>query len=397
MLIEKYKKRKELIRVDLMSDISIVKCQDYNYKNIRKSIDDTFKNLGGVQKFIKPGMKVLLKINLLLGREPKAAVTTHPVIVEALTNIIHDAGGIVIIADSPGGPYTQSLLSNVYKKCGIEKVARKTGALLNYNTSSENISFKEGKISKSFTIIKPALDADYIINLPKLKTHEMTYFTGAVKNLFGVIPGINKAEYHFRMNKKKDFANLLIDLCEFIKPNLTIMDAVVGMEGSGPSAGNPKKVGLIIAGENPYNVDFTATSIVGIKKDNVYTITESIERKLCIDNLDSLNIIGANIEDIYINDFKKPEGKSVAFLDMLPDFLKKPLSLLVSPKPVIDYNKCIGCGICEQNCPAKVIEMKDGKPNIKLNDCIRCFCCHELCPEKVVEVKRPLLMKLIIK
>jgi uncharacterized protein (DUF362 family)/NAD-dependent dihydropyrimidine dehydrogenase PreA subunit len=380
-----------------MNVVSIVRCENYENENVDKAIEQTFNNLGGISKIIKPGMKVLLKINLLLGVAPEAATTTHPALIEAIIRQVQKAGGIAIVADSPGGPYTRNFLKNVYKTCGILEVIEKTGALLNYDTSYKSINFEKGKVAKSFNIIKPVLDSDIIINIPKLKTHSMTYFTGAVKNLFGIIPGVHKAEYHFRMSDKVDFSNLLIDLCECIKPNISIMDAVIGMEGSGPSAGTPRKIGAIISSQNPYNLDFVAAKIINIKHTEVYTILKSIERGLCVDNLDKINIIGAKIEDFIITDFKMPPNKSVAFLDSFPAFIKKPIEMFVSPKPVFLHEKCIGCGICANNCPADVINIINKKPNIELNNCIKCFCCQELCPEKAVLIKRPWIMSKLLK
>jgi len=216
-------------------DISLLRCEDYEYDKVKEAIDRTFDNLGGISKYIKPGMKVLLKINLLMKKKPQEATTTHPVFVEALTRAVQEAGGIVTIADSPGGLYTEKALKGVYSICGIEETAKRTGAILNYDTGFEEVSFPDGKITKSFMVIKPVIDADLIITVPKLKTHGMTLFTGAVKNLFGVIPGTYKAEYHFRMPDKKDFCSMLVDLCQCVKPSLAIMDAIVGMEGNGPS------------------------------------------------------------------------------------------------------------------------------------------------------------------
>lgn len=380
-----------------MLTVSVSKCEDYNYENVYKTIHETFENIGGLEKYIKPGMKVLIKVNLLMARKPETATTTHPSLIKAVIQKIHEAKAFAIIADSPGGPYSVSMLRNVYRKCGIEDIAKETGALLNYNLSSKTVSFDDGKVAKAFEVITPVLDADVIINMPKLKTHEMTFFTGGVKNLFGVIPGIHKAEYHFRMSDKKVFSDLLIDLCECINPTLTIMDGIIGMEGSGPSAGNPRKIGIVLASESSYNLDLVASQIIGLKKTEVHTIQNSINRGLCVSNIDDLNIVGCDLKEIIINNFKRPQGRSVAFLDNFPSLIKRPLEAFVSPKPLFVHDKCVGCKICEKNCPAKIIHMDNNKPFIELNKCIKCFCCHELCPEKAVEIKRPWPMRFIIK
>ncbi|MDK2801199.1 MAG: hypothetical protein PWP27_1863 [Clostridiales bacterium] len=372
-----------------MNNISLLHCDEYNYKQVKEVIDQTFINLGGIQKFVKPGMKVLLKLNLLMKKRPEEVTTTHPVFVEALTQAVQEAGGIVTIADSPGGLYTQKALKGVYSVCGIEEVAKKTGAILNYDVTYKEVSFPEGKITKSFAIITPVLESDLIINVPKLKTHGMTLFTGAVKNLFGTIPGTYKAEYHFRMQNKKDFCNALIDLCEFIKPSLSFMDGIVGMEGSGPSGGNPREIGVVIASTSPYLVDLVATTIISIKPSEVYTIVNSIERGLCPSNIAEINITGDDINRFIIKDYKLPVGRSLSFLEGLPQFMQNSINSWISPKPVFIHEECIGCKDCEVNCPPKAITMKEKKPYVNLNECIKCFCCQELCPKKAIQIKRP--------
>ncbi len=380
-----------------MDKVSLVRCESYIFDEVKNALRNTFDNLGGVDKFIKPGMKVLLKLNLLMKKNPDEAVTTNPVFVEALIGILQEAGAIITIADSPGGPYTVGMLRGIYKACGIEEVAVRTGVLLNYDTGSSKISFVEGKISKSFDIINPVLEADMVITVPKLKTHGMAIFTGAVKNLFGVIPGVKKAEYHFRMEEKQDFCEMLVDLCELVKPGLAIMDGIVGMEGEGPSGGNPRKVGVVIASTNPYLVDLVAIKIISIKPSEVYTVSNSINRGLCESDFNNVNIIGEDINDLIIRDFKLPSGRSISFLEGLPKPIKDKINRILSPKPVFIYDKCIGCGDCALNCPPKAIDMKDKKPNLNLEQCIKCFCCQELCPRKAVEIKRHWLIKHLIK
>lgn len=369
--------------------LSLLRCEEYNDKIVRKAIDQTFFNLGGIERFIKPGMKVLLKINLLMKKKPEEATTTHPVFVEALIRAVQEAGGIVTIADSPGGPYTERALKGVYSVCGIEEVARKTGVKLNYDLGYEEVSFPEGQITKSFFVIKPALEADVVITVPKLKTHGMTFFTGAVKNLFGVIPGIYKAEYHFRMKDKKDFCNMLVDLCEFVKPSLAIMDGIVGMEGSGPSGGNPRNIGAVIGATSPYLVDLAATNIIGMKPSQVYTIANSIERGLCPADLNGVDIEGDPLQSFYIKDFKMPTGKSVSFLEGMPVFLQEKINDWIGPRPIFIHESCIGCRECEQSCPPKAIEMRGNRPYVDYTKCIKCYCCQELCPKKAVHIKRP--------
>lgn len=380
-----------------MGQVIIKRCSNYNDDNVLKTLKDIFNSLGGIDKYIKPGMKVALKPNLVKKKRPEEAATTHPSIVKAISVLIKEAGGIVSIVESPGGLFTTSSLKAIYSACGIERAAVEAGAALNYDLSEVELENPEGKYLKRVAIVKALADADLIINLPKLKTHGQMVYTGAVKNMFGAVPGELKAEYHFRMSEYDDFADALIDIFLSIKPALNIMDAITGMDGEGPTAGEPKDIGLIIAGEDAFEVDYTALRIINTDPVKVPIIKQGVKRGLCPDNMNLINICGEKIQNIKILDFNIPQLdtlNSIMFLNkgFLKYFMKK-----LKPKPVFHYESCIGCGECERVCPAGVITMKDKKPELDITGCIRCFCCQELCPRKAVLIKRPAILDAYIK
>lgn len=380
-----------------MSLVSIVKASQYDKTIVSKTLEETFKNLGGVEKFIKPGMKVALKANLLMKKRPEEAATTHPVLVGELARIIKNAGADVLIIDSPGGPYTRSRLEDIYIGTGMKEIADEVGAELNFDTSEVEVQNPEGKYIKKLKILKPLVEADFVINLPKLKTHGQMVYTGAVKNMFGAIAGITKVEYHFNMKEYSRFADTLIDIFLSVKPSLSIMDAIVGMEGPGPSAGIPKEIGVILASENAFNLDMAAVNIININPKSVPILKNSIERELCPDDISKIELVGVPIESVKVKEFDVPalEGlKEIRFIKN--DFLKS-LAGVILPKPVFILNKCIGCADCMRCCPPKAIEMKNKKPKVKLSKCIRCFCCQELCPAKAIEIKRNKLVDGIVK
>lgn len=382
-----------------MNRVSIVKCPSYQPEELSLALEKVLHPLGGLESFVQPRQKVFLKLNLVMKKDPEAGATSHPSFVEALVERIKELKGIPIIGDSPGGPYTPTALKNVYKGCGIEKIALKTGAILNYDTSQINLPHPAGKLLKNITVTRALLDADVIISLSKLKTHGMTIFTGAVKNMFGAIPGLAKAEYHLNMPNLEDFSNMLVDVCTLIKPQLSIMDAIIGMEGNGPTGGNSRKIGALLASSNPFALDVVATSLVGIKPLTVSTIQRAQERNLCSGKLQNIEVVGDSLEELMIKDFQLPtSSRNINFFQRwkLPNSLKIFLTKALTPSPSFDYQKCIGCQDCVRHCPPQIIKMLNKKPIPDLEGCIRCFCCQELCPHQAVEIKRPWLNRLIL-
>ena len=382
----------------MMQVVSVRKANSYNYDEVRAAIADNIKDLGGLDKYISRGEKVLLKLNLLMKKHPDEAATTHPVFVKALASLLLEHGCRVIIGDSPGGPFNPSMLKGVYKACGIEAIASEIDVKLNYNTNSCEVKNEGGLILKKITAIEVIKEVDKVISVSKLKTHGMMLFTGAVKNMFGVVAGLEKAEYHVRMPKNTDFSNALVDICMAAKPALSFMDGIIGMEGAGPSAGNPREIGVCIASESPYHLDLVATNIVGINPTKVPTIQRCIERGILKGNLEDISIRGEKLDSLRIKDFIVPEIRNLNLLEgKLPKFMKDILNGMMQPKPVFNHEACVGCSDCAKNCPPRVINMTNNKPEVKIEECIRCFCCQELCPVKAVEIHRPLLMKLMAK
>ncbi|NMB96527.1 MAG: DUF362 domain-containing protein [Clostridiaceae bacterium] len=385
-----------------MGQVVLKKCDSYDDTSVLHALKQVFNALGGIGKYIKPGTKVVLKPNLVRKKRPEEGATTHPSIIKNLSVLTKEAGGTVTIVESPGGLFTTSLLKGVYSYCGIESAANDSGAILNYDLSEIEINNPEGKYLKKVTVVKALKDADLIINLPKLKTHGQMVYTGAVKNMFGAVPGELKAEYHYRMSEYSEFANALIDIYLSVKPSLNIMDAIIGMEGEGPTSGNPRHIGLIIAGEDAFDVDFTALSIIGADPISVPIIEQGIDRKLCPDKIDQINIIGQDIDikDIKITDFDMPQLDTLNSIAFFSKGVLKFITKRLKPRPMFDYDLCVGCAECMRVCPAKVISMRDKRdkrPEIDLSQCISCFCCQELCPHKAVFIKRHPIIDIYIK
>lgn len=368
----------------------------YTRDEAQAALERALDALGGIGGLVGKGRRVLIKPNLVMAKRPEDAVTTHPALVEALCRQVIAAGGQPVIADSPGGPLNLTLLKRVYRITGMEEAARNTGAELNLDLKYEEVPNPVGRVARRVKIMKCVLDADAVISIGKLKTHGMMLFTGAVKNMFGAVPGLAKGEYHFNMPRIEDFSDMLVDICALIGPAISIIDGVTGMEGKGPSSGRPVHTGLVLASESPYALDYATTVLVGIRPEKVPTISRAAERGFFSEGPEGLDLVG-DINSLYrVKNYHKPAIMSASFTKgKYPAFIEHMANRAMQPKPVFLHHLCTGCGDCITNCPAGAIEMTGGRPVLKPGECIRCFCCQELCYQKAVDIHRPWLLKTI--
>lgn len=376
---------------------TIRKCQSYDYEfdAIIDKLQGCFEDLGGIEKYIEKSDTVLLKINLLSNKKPQDAVTTHPVFTMALAKILTEYGASVIIGDSPAGYYNEKSLDKIYKGTSYAKYVEDSQATLNNNFETTSVANPDGLILKNLELIDIVTSVDKVISVSKLKTHGMMTFTGAVKNMFGAVPGTLKAEYHFRMPDYSDFADMLIDINVNIKPVLSFMDGIVAMEGNGPGSGDPVELGAILASQSPYELDYHAVGLIKLDYNDVPTIKRSIERDLM--GIDSNNtVLLGDFEDFNIENFDVPRNNLFSSLNgKFAKFLLYPFAA----RPIINESLCVKCEICKDACPPKVINMKNssGFPKISHSQCIKCYCCQELCPVKAIKVHKPILNKVIFK
>jgi uncharacterized protein (DUF362 family)/ferredoxin len=376
------------------NEVAISKCEDYSEANVKAALTEAL-DLIDVLKDIKDGSKVAIKVNLVSSMSPEKAATTHPQLLIELCKMLKEKHCEVTVGDSPGGQFNASNLNKVYKATGMQELT-KYGVKLNENYDTETIKFPEGKVCKEIPFTSYLKDADYVINFSKLKSHGMMGMSCAVKNLFGVIPGTIKPEFHFRYPDYNDFANMLIDLNEYLKPCLNIVDGIVAMEGNGPTAGDPKKVGLILASKNPYKLDFICSRIINMDLNNVPTIEMSAQRGLISENYKDIKT-NIDVDELVVKDFDtKKVHKALWFTDETKLAGKVAKSFLKS-KPEVNKNECIGCKKCMEVCPAKAITMVDNKPHIDRKKCITCFCCQEFCPKGAMKVKRTVIAKMLTK
>lgn len=374
-------------------DVAVVRCKTYNVEAVKPALEEALNAVNGLD-FVMPGMKIIIKPNLVSFKKPDAAATTHPALLEALVEMLLARGADVTIGDSPGGPHSLPLLNRVYAATGMDRV-EKLGAKLNRNMNEKTVDFPEGKVLKNFTYTEYLDEADAIIDFCKLKSHGMLGMSAAVKNLFGTIPGLKKPEVHYKFQNDAEFADMLVDLNEYFKPRLAICDAVVGMEGNGPTAGTPRQIGAIIASKSTYYADVVGAELIGMNIDGLPTLQAAYERGFAPASSKNLRVYG-DIRALTVDDFKAPPVRGLSFMRKgnVLHFISK---AALEHKPTLKKRFCVGCGECARMCPAKAIKMKNKKPHINREKCIRCFCCQEFCPRAAMVAHRPLAAKVLNK
>ncbi|MBR3077052.1 MAG: DUF362 domain-containing protein [Oscillospiraceae bacterium] len=378
-----------------MADVICVPCADYEPSRCREAMAQLLAGAGGLD-WVRPGMRIGIKLNLVSAMAPEAAATTHPALASALVDILKEKGAVPMLGDSPGGLYNAVHLNRVYAASGMDQ----TGAELNRDFSTREIRLPEGKICKTAAVTGWLLDCDAVINFAKLKSHGMMGLSAAAKNLFGSIPGTMKPEYHYRFPDPADFADMLVDLDEFWRPKLHIVDAVVAMEGNGPTAGTPRALGCLLAGENPHRIDLLCAKLIGLDPATVPTLRAAQARGLCPERVEALQIDGP-WRDFVTDDFAIiTERNGLQFQQMMGGGRRGELfssfaGRLIAARPGVEKALCVGCRKCEQVCPAKAITMKRRRPVVNRRACIRCFCCQEFCPKGAMKVRRPLAARIL--
>ena len=377
-------------------DVSITRCESYDSAVCRKALEDVLSPIGGLD-WVTAGMKIAIKLNLVAPMKPEKAATTHPALLCELVKLLLERGASVVLGDSPGGVYNAIHLNRVYDITGLRD-CEALGAALNQDFSQKQGSYPEAQQARQFTYTSWLDSADAIIDFCKLKTHGLMGMTCAVKNFFGAIPGTMKPEYHFKYPNAADFADMLVDLFEFFKPRLCICDAVIGMEGNGPTQGTPREIGALLASKNGHMLDIVGAEILGFRVQDIPTLSAAARRGLCPSSLKEVSVCG-NAEEFVLSDVKKTPaqqnvlnitGKDNAFAKAIDRILRR----LLTPFPQVHKPLCIGCEKCAKLCPAKAITMKNKIPQINRQDCIHCFCCQEFCPEGAMQVGRTLIARL---
>jgi len=376
-----------------MSKILLLKRNGYDQKGISSAIQSIFNHFGGAERFVKPGNKVLLKVNLVAGRAPEQRVTTDPSVVRAVAKAVLDAGGHPVITDSPG----IDNFSKAAQKAGFMDVARELGIPCVELVDPVSLATAPDASFHKIEVARLALESDVIINLPKMKTHAQMLLTLGVKNMFGCVVAQRKAEWHYKVGLKRDlFASLLLDIWNGTKPVFTIIDGIIGMDGFGPTNGKPFPYGVIGGAQDALVMDFWLCKMMGLKLEDFPLWQAASKRNMPQCSLNSSDLAGDFPPSHLWQGVDIPKLVSLAvipFLSKMPFGGK--LEQALTSRPVHRPNNCIYCEKCVAVCKADAIDLKDKNLTFDYKKCIRCYCCHEMCPVDAIEFKDGWLMKVL--
>ena len=377
-----------------MSEVAIVFCAGYDSAEVQAAVERGVSLLGGAEKFVRSGERILLKPNWLSADPPEKCVTTHPAVFLAVAELFLKSGATLSYGDSPGfqSPETAA------KRTGFAEVATALGIPLADLRAGREAHFPEGRQNKKFTIAGAVLDSDGVISLPKMKTHGFQRVTGTIKNQFGCIPGALKSEFHVKIPDARAFARMLIDLTALIRPRLYIMDAVRAMEGNGPRGGTPRAMNALLFSADPVALDATMCRMMNLDPALVLTNLAGKEFGLGTYLSEEITLLGDPLAQFVAADYnvsRLPDAPSKQTAK--PSALKSALT----PRPYIVGERCIRCGICAGICPVspKAVDWHDGDksnpPSYRYDRCIRCYCCQEMCPESAIQIKVPFLRRVL--
>jgi uncharacterized protein (DUF362 family)/Pyruvate/2-oxoacid:ferredoxin oxidoreductase delta subunit len=369
------------------SKISLVRCKDYEPALVFASVKKAIDLLGGITNFVKPESKVLVKPNLLMAKEPEFGITTHPEVLRAVVRILKQINCKIFVGDGPSvwGNQIEDV-DEVYERTGIKRVCQEEGLGL--------VKFDKRRMREDkFPLTTWLDDCEYLVSLPKFKTHDFTILTGAIKNLFGLVSGTYKTELHKKYFQKEDFARILVDIYQEARPALTVIDGIVAMEGDGPAtSGKLRNCGLLLAGSDGVALDSVLAMMMGLLPEDILSTKEAAKRNLGISDIEYIEILGEKLEEAIRAPFQLP---STSFKSRIPRPIIEIAKKFIRFYPKVVQANCIRCQACVRACPKKVISLRANRIVIDYSGCISCFCCQETCPNSAIKVKKSILAKMV--
>ncbi len=356
--------------------VSIVRAVDYGRAGIDAAVEEAVELIGGLEQMVKPGSRVFVKINHLSPASPaERGIVTHPAFVEAVLKLLKRTGARVTVGDD-----IDSGSGDGFQVSGFRRMCRRAGvALVNLREAGFVETRCKGYILEKVYLSRIAMDADMIVNLPKLKTHSLTVLTGGVKNMYGTIPNGLRTRFHGEYVRREDFARVLTDIFSAVRPQLTVMDGVMAMEGEGPSGGRLRRLGVVLASRDAVALDAVATGIIGLAPMDILTTRYCSERGLGVGQVRDIEVVGERMEEVAVPDFRLPLSGTAVLMGRVPRFLARSVSAQLSPGPRVVEQRCTGCFECVRVCPAGAISASGKSVEIDHGICIRCMCCHEVC------------------
>ncbi|MDD5005279.1 MAG: DUF362 domain-containing protein [Candidatus Omnitrophica bacterium] len=369
----------------MKTKVALARCREYGSEEVDRAVEKVLDLLGGIQSIIKPNSRVLIKPNLLTDSLPEECITTHPRVIEAIIRAVKKVTPNIYVGDSPGYIGQRIEADKVYEATGIKEVCRRQGVKLVY--------FDKAVLKKNIPLTDWLESCDCIINVPKFKTHGLTTLTGAIKNLFGLVLGAHKVKLHKEHLYRDDFSKQLVDIFGLVKPALTIVDAVIAIEGDGPgSSGTRIDTELILASQDAVAVDSILATVMGLFPLDIPTTKEAFSRKLGEANIENMEILGENLGEFIHSDFKLPK---MSLVYCMPKPLFKLARKLTLHKMQVIRKQCQSCRRCIEICPVGAVSFKKDKALINSKECILCACCQEICPHKAITIRRSLLLKIL--
>ena len=379
----------------MKSIVVCMQCPSYDQPLVNAAVARGIQLLGGTDLFAKPNETILLKPNVLNGLTAQNHIITPTPVFRAVVAAFARSDAKLVYGDSTG------FFSSEYhmKASGYAAVAAELAIPHADFDHGRSVSHPSPLICPSLPLVNAALDADGIISLPKLKTHGLVRYTGAIKNQFGCVLGAAKGRYHAIYPDVNDFAKMLVDISSYLKPRLYIMDGIVAMEGPGPMGGDPRSLGVMLFSTDPVALDAVACKIIAMDPYFVPTAKAGEAGGLGTAKLEDITILGDSVDEFITPDFKIVRSYPPAYRPKKSRF--QFLAQLVFARPVIQEKKCTKCGRCVEVCPVapKAVDWRDGTkklpPVYDYSRCIRCFCCHEFCAFKAIKTKTPIFGKLL--
>lgn len=369
-----------------MARVSLARCGSYEQKELARALGRAIEDVCPLTELVRPGQKVLLKPNLLSSHANEKRVTTDPSLVLAVGRLVQEAGGEVLIGDSPA----LESCRRVARKTGIAQVADELGCQVVELSQPTPAPPDPQAMFRNLELARQVLEADVVINLPKLKTHCQMLVTLGVKNMFGSVVAQRKTEWHHMAGVDRGvFASLLLDVWRASKPALTILDGVWGMEGRGPANGNPRFFGFVAASQDALSLDLAVCDLLGIKRSRVPIFQQALTRGILPGRVD---LAGDDPAGLNPGPIDLPELDS---LNILPGFLAGLSKNFLVSRPVQLRDRCVACAKCVEICPAGAMALEGPVLKFDYDRCIRCYCCQEICPQDAIGFKKGLLVRML--